>query len=229
MSHVLILAALPQEADALWPGVGRVSMIRQLPVRTLAQAGLQIGIAVTGIGKVNAALACGRLAEGDTRHVLISGTCGRIAADDAHAHLASPRQPFWISHAVQHDYGARHAQGFVPYRGGAWPIGAAGPLRFMPMPDPGLGLPHAGIVSGDVFLQCPDVAATLAARHDAALIDMEVAAIAQAAEAMGLPWAAIKAVTDDANSESDGDFMANVARAARSAAEAIERLVPMLA
>ena len=54
---------------------------------------------------------------------------------------------------------------------------------------------------------------------------MEVAAVAQAAEALGLPWAAIKAVTDGADGESASDFSANLKRAARKAGEAIERLV----
>jgi adenosylhomocysteine nucleosidase len=54
------------------------------------------------------------------------------------------------------------------------------------------------------------------------LVDMETAAVAQAAERLGLPWMAIKATTDDANGESAGDFSANLARAARRAAEAAE-------
>jgi adenosylhomocysteine nucleosidase len=58
---------------------------------------------------------------------------------------------------------------------------------------------------------------------------MEVAAVAQAAEALGLPWAAIKAVTDGADGESAGDFNANLKRAARKAADAMERLIEEIA
>ena len=58
----------------------------------------------------------------------------------------------------------------------------------------------------------------MATQLDAALVDMETAAVAQVAERFGLPWAAIKATTDEANGESAGDFSANLARAARRAA-----------
>jgi adenosylhomocysteine nucleosidase len=57
---------------------------------------------------------------------------------------------------------------------------------------------------------------------------MEVGAVAQAAARLGKPWAAIKAVTDDANDASRGDFQANLVRAARTAAMAVERLVALL-
>ena len=95
------------------------------------------------------------------------------------------------------------------------------------MADPGLGLPHARIASGDSFVACPDAAADLAALG-ATLVDMEVGAVAQVAAKLGLPWAAIKAVTDDANDDSAGDFHANLVRAARAAADEVERLIAMI-
>ncbi len=95
------------------------------------------------------------------------------------------------------------------------------------MPDPGLGLPHARIASGDSFVACPSAAADLQSLG-ATLVDMEVGAVAQAAARLGLPWAAIKAVTDEANDASGGDFQANLIRAARQAGQAVERLVAML-
>jgi adenosylhomocysteine nucleosidase len=49
--------------------------------------------------------------------------------------------------------------------------------------------------------------------------------VAQASMRLRKPWAAIKAVTDDANGDSAGDFHTNLVRAARIAGAAIERLV----
>jgi adenosylhomocysteine nucleosidase len=220
MREILIMAALPEEADALWPGVGDAAQVRHIPVRRLQASGLNITIGCTGIGKVNAALAAGLVMSPSCDLILMSGTCGRIAGG-----AQGQSGAHWITHAVQHDYGALHADGLRPYRAGNWPMGPAGPQHFSPIADPGLGLPHAGIVSGDVFLQCEEAAARLAVLHNAALIDMEVAAIAQAAAALGLPWAAIKAVTDDANAESAGDFSINLKKAARQAAIATEQLI----
>jgi adenosylhomocysteine nucleosidase len=45
---------------------------------------------------------------------------------------------------------------------------------------------------------------------------------------MDVPWAAIKATSDNANGDSSGDFQANLKRAARLAAEATERMISAL-
>jgi adenosylhomocysteine nucleosidase len=132
---------------------------------------------------------------------------------------------------MQHDYGATHPGVFRRYRAGDWPMGdpapEAGEAHFSAMPDPGLGLLHARIASGDSFVACPDAAADLQSLG-ATLVDMEVGAVAQAAARLGKPWAAIKAVTDDANDASGGDFRTNLIRAARTAAREVERLVAMI-
>lgn len=214
---ILLLAALAEEADAFLEGQGRIVEGEPLPVRIAETDVAQIRIVTCGLGKVNAALAVGRYADASTFLVVMTGTCGRIGAIEGDC--------FWIARAIQHDYGARQAGGFVHYRAGDWPMGESRDHAFTAIWDPGLGLPHATIASGDVFLECADTAETLAQRLDVQLVDMEVAAVAQAAEALGLPWAAIKAVTDGADGESAGDFNANLKRAARKAAEAMERLI----
>jgi adenosylhomocysteine nucleosidase len=215
LPEILIVAALPEEAAAFCCGQGTVLQGEPLPVRQIELAGAQVTIVTCGLGKVNAALAMGRYATADTTLVGMIGTCGRIGAIKGDC--------FWISHAIQHDYGARQVAGFVHYRAGDWPMGEARDQAFAAIADPGSGLPHARIASGDVFLECPDIAALLAEQLGTALVDMEVAAVAQAAEALGLPWCAIKAVTDGADGESAGDFSANLRRAAAKAAEAMAK------
>src|SRR3546814_1444754 len=69
--------------------------------------------------------------------------------------------------------------------------------------------------------------ALLTGVHSCVLPILEVAEVAQAAMQLGKPWAAIKAVTDTADEGSSRDFHANLVRAARSAAQAVERLVAM--
>lgn len=216
MTAILILAALPEEADALFPGAGEGGE-GPFCARRLIVHGHDIVIATCGLGKVNAALAAGTLG-GDADFILMSGTCGSLGAAPG---------AYWIAEALQHDYGAAHPGLFRRYRAGDWPMGEAGEAHFAAMTDPGLGLPHARIASGDSFVACPDAAADLAALG-ATLVDMEVGAVAQAAVRLGKPWAAIKAVTDEANGDSGGDFQANLLRAARTAALGVERLVTML-
>ena len=99
---------------------------------------------------------------------------------------------------------------------------------FQSIADPGLGLPHARIASGDAFIECPDHACFLAEGLSADVVDMETAALAQFCARAGVPWAGIKATTDDANEGSAGDFASNLAAAARRAAAAAERLVEMM-
>jgi len=218
MTAILILAALAEEADALFPGTS-TPIHGIFPVRRLTAHGHNVTIATCGLGKVNAALAAGLFAT-DADILLMSGTCGALGAE--------PGRAYWLADAVQHDYGANEPGLFRRYRAGDWPMGEAGEAHFAAMADPGLGLPHARIASGDSFVACPDAAADLKANLGATLVDMEVGAVAQVAARLGKPWVAIKAVTDDANDTSGGDFQANLNRAARQAAVEVERLVAML-
>ena len=216
MPNLLILAALPEEADALFPNSG-TSELAPIPLRHLTTQNHNLTIATCGLGKVNAALAAGQFgASADV--ILMTGTCGALGAAPG---------AYWIAEALQHDYGAVHPGTFRRYRAGDWPMGEAAEAHFTAMPDPGLGLPHARIASGDSFIACPQAAVDLQSLG-ATLVDMEVGAVAQAAARLGKPWAAIKAVTDEANDASGGDFQANLLRAARSAAVEIERFLLML-
>jgi adenosylhomocysteine nucleosidase len=212
MTRLLILAALAEEADALWPGQGAQVAASPFAARRVGEC-----IIVTcGLGKVNAATAATLWTERlQPAALLMTGTCGRLAplAGDA----------FWLAEAVQHDYGAAQAEAFLVYPAGDWPMGDPADRPFAAMPDPGLGLPHARIASGDSFIGCPTAAARLVALG-CSLVDMEVAAVAQVAATLGLPWAAIKAPTDEANGESAGDFHANLRAAAVRAAAGIEAL-----
>lgn len=216
-----LIAALEEEAEAVFPSAGERVQSGPLALRHLAVAGHDLVIAVSGVGKVNAALAASWLvAREGAALLLVTGTAGRIAAGAGGA--------YWIESAVQHDYGAERSQGFVHYSAGAWPIGPASVEPFLAMPDPGLGLPHARAASGDAFIECPDHARFLAEGLSAELVDMETAAVAQVAARCGLPWAAIRAVSDGANGESADDFQTNLLNAARAAGAAMERLIGMV-
>lgn len=216
MPNLLILAALPEEADALFPNTGTRDA-GPIPLRHLTTQNHNLTIATCGLGKVNAALAAG-LVGASADLILMTGTCGALGAAPG---------AYWIAEALQHDYGAVHPGTFRRYRAGDWPMGEAAEAHFTAMPDPGLGLPHARIASGDSFIACPQAAVDLQSLG-ATLVDMEVGAVAQAAARLGKPWAAIKAVTDEANDASGGDFQANLLRAARRAAVESERFLLML-
>lgn len=219
--QILILAALAEEADAFRPGEGEPLATPWPPARRLRLGNHEVAVATTQIGKVNIATAAARL------HALIGadllltlGTAGKLSAIAGDC--------FYLARAVQHDYGARKPADFVHYMPGAWPMGPSNIAAYRALPDPGTGLPPACIASGDCFVEDPAFAKHLVAALEADMVDMETAAVAQYAQSVGLPWAGIKATTDDANHESAGDFHANLLAAAARAANAMERLLALL-
>ena len=219
--RIILLAALDEEADAFMPGVGTALDDGWPRVRRIETHGHVVLLAATGIGKVNIATAAARLHALHGADLLMTlGTAGKLStiAGDC----------FFLARSVQHDYGARKGESFVHYPPGAWPMGPAHVEPYAALADPGLHLPHACITSGDAFIEDAGYAAHLVATLDADVVDMETAAVAQYAVAVGLPWAGIKATTDDANHESAGDFHANLLDASRRAAEAMERLVAIV-
>lgn len=218
---VAVLAALPEEADAFFPGAGERDSRGWMPLRSVRAGAATCIIATHGIGKVHAAAAAMALAERCAPRLFLGiGTAGKIGR--------APGDCFWIESAVQHDYGAEHPGGFVHYSAGSWPMGPASVEPFRAMADPGIGIPHARIASGDMFVACPDQARFLHEGLSAELVDMETAAMAQVCALIGTPWAAIRATTDGADGASADDFSANLAAAARRAGQAAERLVGML-
>ena len=124
---------------------------------------------------------------------------------------------------------ARRTDRFAHYDAGHWPIGPDGATAFPAMPQPaGLGLAEAVIASGDCFVECGNRASAIRDALGAQLVDMETAAVAQAAAILGLPWCAIKACTDAADSDSAGSFQDNLAAAANRAARAAEQALALL-
>ena len=219
-----IVTGLAEEADAIAPGLGEAVVVQGISVRRVEIGGVPVVIACVGIGKVAAATAATLLATGlDATLLMVVGTAGALADDVGGA-------PHWLSGAIQHDYGAARADRFAHYDAGAWPIGPESVTAFKAVEQPeGLSLAEAVIASGDCFVECGVRAGTIRDALGARLVDMETAAVAQAAAILGLPWCAIKAATDEANADSAGDFHANLSATARRAAVAAERAIGLLA
>lgn len=217
-----IITGVQEEADAFLPGQhDSIDQHGAFNIRRLTHGGHDVAICCAGIGKVNAALVATMLAMRYQADLLmIIGTAGKLSqiAGDC----------FVIHQAVQGDFGAQRPDGFTHYTAGSWPIGPASIEAFHAMPLPGLDLPKVRIVTGDSFVECPDHSLRLREGLGGDLVDMETGALAQVAIRLGLPWAAIKATTDDANGASAGDFQTNLLRAARLAAAAAEQAIAAL-
>ena len=220
--NIGIITGVDVEAAALFPGESAdVEAVHGFKVRQLIYADHNIAITCSGIGKVNAAMAAMLLVDHYAADLLIVvGTAGKLNGRDGTC--------FQIIEAVQGDYGASRADGFVHYRAGAWPIGDAHAEPFYAAVMPETDLPKVRVITSDCFVESGDHAERLRGALSGDIVDMETAAVAQAAARMDVPWAAIKAASDNADGESAGDFQANLQRAARVAAEATERMIAAL-
>ncbi|MET0238774.1 MAG: 5'-methylthioadenosine/S-adenosylhomocysteine nucleosidase [Sphingobium sp.] len=218
--RIILLAALPEEADAFRPGEG-TPLDGWPAARRVETSAQEVIVAVTGIGKVNLTSVAATL---HARHgadlLAITGTAGKISviAGDC----------FFLARAIQHDYGAERAGQFVHFTPGLVPVGPSDISAYASRPDPGSTLPHALIASGDAFIECPDHARFLAEGLKADVVDMETGALAQFAQIAGVPWLGIKATTDDANQDSASDFRTNLLAASTRAAQAMDRLLALL-
>jgi adenosylhomocysteine nucleosidase len=217
-----IITGMAEEAAAFMAQVpGTVASTHGFETRTLICGDHEVTVIHSGIGKVNAATAATCLAiQYKAELLMIIGTAGKLSAIKGDC--------FQIIEAAQGDYGASHDTGFFHFTAGSVPIGPSKIEPFIAALMPDIGLPSARIISGDCFVASAAHAARLRDGLGGDLVDMETAALAQSATRLALPWAAIKATTDDANGDSGGDFRANLARAATRAAGAAEAMIGRL-
>lgn len=217
-----IISGVEAELAAFLPDAETaIIRIGTLRVRHLVHGGKQLYLACAGIGKVAAAtMAASLYGQFGVDALLVIGTAGKLIASEHHV--------FKISEAMQSDYGAQRDSGFVHYTAGSMPIGPAVLRHFEALSVPGLDLPEARIASGDMFVESGVHARRLAETFGAALIDMETASVAHAAQLLGIPWLAIKATTDGADEGSADSFVANLAAAANLAARSAEELLGYL-
>lgn len=227
IEHIAIITGVQDEADAFL----RDHPVKRIDsplgeVRQLDHGTKRVSILCSGIGKVHAGAAALYMHSHFRPDLfLVIGTAGHVSS--------KPGDCFYLSESLQADYGTLEKfgehDGFTHYNAGAWPIGPSdwNPFEAHPMPEPFV-LPHARIATADCFVKCPNRSAYLRDVLKADLVDMETAAVAQIATLLDIPWAGIKAVTDGANSESSGDFHANLERAANRAAQEAARFIELL-
>jgi adenosylhomocysteine nucleosidase len=220
-ARIGMISGVQAEIDAFAPELVRdTERVGALAVQRIVFEGRDVVMVCAGIGKVAAATAASLLRlRYDADLLMVIGTAGWIG--DGHGGL------FLVEDAVQGDFGAQRESGLVHYTAGSWPIGPAEVRPFTPLAQTS-ALPRTRIATSDLFIEWGDHGERLRAKLCADMVDMETGAVAQAAELLGVPWAAIKAATDGANEDSAVSFQENLARAARAAAQAAESYIRAL-
>lgn len=188
-------------------------------------------LAWAGTGKVAAAHAATAITMiAGVELLMCVGTAGALAYQPGHTHL--------ILRAFQHDYGVQQQNNTTLYRPGTLPVGPADGIFAMEVEkglteqvetllkeeiDGKLILPST-IATGDIFVQDESYVKGMKGLG-ADIVDMETAAVAQVATAMGIPWIACKSTTDAASAEGEAEFLANFDAAAERAVELALRVV----
>lgn len=210
-----VLAALPAElAPVLEALGGPVRRSAGIEVHEGVLGGGRVRAAVGGVGKVAAARAAAVLLDPAPRFgLVVVGVCGGLAANQRIGTLVH------CGHAVQADL-------FLPWATdadpdpellGAWEAVAPGP--------------RVGFLTADRAAMTPWRRLARLARYGrgAAIADMETAAAAWVASSAGIPWAALRAVTDTQGLGFGRDFQRHFAlqapRAAATLPDLVQRLV----
>lgn len=227
IDHIAIITGVQDEADAFLRDYSATRLDSPFgEIRQLDHGGKTVTILCSGIGKVHAGAAALYMhSHFQPDLFLVIGTAGHVSTQEGDC--------FYLRESLQADYGTLDRfgehDGFTHYNAGSWPIGPANwsPFTSYPMPA-ALALPQARIATADCFIKCPERSGYLRDVLKADLVDMETAAVAQIAAMLNTPWAGIKAVTDGANGDSSDDFHANLAAAAKRAADAAAALISQI-
>ena len=211
--------------------------------------GRPVVLAEAGIGKVNTATVATLLAvRFEARALVFSGVAGGLDPELAIGDVVIAER------AVQHDAGVIEEERLHPYQAGHVPFFNATPeLGYGVRPDllervrarlEGLDLAplsaaaggtgrrpklvYGTILAGDQFIHCEATRARLHREFEAQAVAMEGAALAQVAERLGVTWLEIRALSDLAGKDSRFDFAKFVDEVAKSSAQILRRLLPVL-
>ena len=231
---IAVLTAIPEEIAAFGAHLtetGRES-VAGIAVHHGTLDGRAVVLAESGIGKVNAALAASILFDRfRCGGIVFSGVAGGVDPDLAVGDLVIGTQ------VIQHDYGAMVQGALEVYRAGSLPFPqfrgdvalTANPALIAGARQALDGAQFGTILTGDYYLGCGQTRERLFSSFGGKAVDMESAAVAQVAEAFGAPWLIIRALSDLAGEDSQLDFQVFAAQAAKTAAAAVLKSLPLFA
>jgi len=214
----LIVAALPQELLSLLP---HLTDQREVALSSgTALTGMlddhYVAIMTTGVGLVNAAAATQRGIDAlNPSRVLMVGVAGALDPDLELGAVVIPAG--WVNHQA----GKIEAGGFMSVTN---TIPADLDLLTLAQLIPSLSVGGLG-ASGDVFVDDAAFRDALFARTGAQVVDMESAAVAQVSAQNNTPFLIIRAVSDRAGGEANGEIALSFEAAAQAACDALRGII----
>lgn len=226
-----LAGAFGAELDALREGM---TLTRSIEVGGTAYTVGRVGerdvvLIHAGPGMVNAAARLQHAADHFTlTHLIFSGVAGSLDPALALGVVVVPER--WINH----QFGAVTQDGFAPLALDVRPFGgtpaalngfAADPaLLEIARRFPDLAVGGVG-VSGDLFVADEAARTALVDQFGAQIVDMESAAAAQVAYLNGIPFLAVRAVSDYAGNEALAQITDSVEDASRAAARMVIEMI----
>lgn len=206
-----VLCALPEELGGLAAGVRERRRSCGYELLEVEARGAALLAVVSGVGKVNAARGATALCAAGVARLLVVGTCGGLRR-----HLG-PGALVHCERAIQTDLAVREGREVTPDPGllAAWRAEVEGYCgSFLTADRPVMSrwrrLRLARAFAGDC------------------VADMETAAAAAVARACGVPWAALRAVTDRAGHLGVASFQLHYPAQAPRAADTVPGLLSRL-
>lgn len=246
-----ILCAIPQElrhlADAL-DGHERVSVGRLVFERGDLD-GHDVILVGAGIGKVNTALVATLLAERfKVRAIVFTGVAGGLdpalhIGDVVIADRTVQHDAGWIEDGTIRTYQAGHVPFFNPTDRLGYAVEPAllarvrtalAEVRLPPLSRSagGEGRPpviaYGTILSGDQYIACEVTRERLHRDLGGLAVEMEGGALGQVAEAMGVLWLDVRALSDLAGRTSTFDFKSFVDEVAASSAVIVRKILSVI-
>ena len=229
MTKIGIIGAMELEVEQLKAAMyaDHVVNVAGMEFHEGALNGADVVVVRSGVGKVSAAMCTQILADHfHVTHVINTGVAGSLNASlDIGDILIS-------TDALHHDVDATvfgYRPGEVPQLG-IWNFEADKRLAELAEQscrkvNPGLGVHQGRVLSGDQFISSDDVKKNLIDRFAGDCVEMEGAAIAQAARLNNIPFVVIRAISDKADNSAEMDYPAFEREAAKHSARLVEDMV----
>ena len=189
--------------------------------------GTPVVLAKCGIGKVNAALAASAMVQAGATCIVFTGVAGAVAPGLKIGDVVVGNK-FQQHDADDTAFG--NPIGTVPGEPPFWEPDPRlfdvvfGALRALEEPR-GHHVVAGPIVSGDQFIAQAEKVAWLRTTFEASAVEMEGAALAQAANRLGVPFAVVRILSDSADGDGVADFLAFLNDAAHRGRDLAHALV----
>ena len=206
--RVGVLCALPKELGSLGDQIRDRRRCQGLELLQLDLPGAEVVACVGGVGKVAAAQAASLLVGEGLDHLLVVGTCGALRRGMEIGSLLHCKRTIQADLAVRE---GRELAAHEPLKS-AWREVAPGPEGWLVTADRPVLSPWRRLRLARAFLG-PCAA------------DMETAAAARVAQRAGVPWAALRVVTDLAGPGTARSFAQNFPRLAGVPADSVSALL----